>query len=278
MKHASVETILMGDVVDCLGDEIDGHEIERSPFGADERHPLRERVTHLLDELERVVRPVDPIRLARIRRPDDHSWAVDAPGHRRLGAHDALGLVLGLVIGMVELLSLVEHRLGEGPFEASGHSDRTDQVDAGGAHVVGELDEVAGSRNVGSLGRAGLSGQVVDGGQVKDVRTAELITVIDREREARRGEIARQGMQPFAAWIEPLALGCEAGPRARADQHEDVVASGEEERDEVATDEPGGPRDEVRHAADNSFLRQSETEPCQSQSSSPSPDPPSDGP
>jgi hypothetical protein len=44
----------------------------------------------------------------------------------------------------------------------------------------------------------------------------------------------------------------------------------------VPADEPGRPRDEVRHAADNSFLRQSETEPCLSQSSSPLAGPPSD--
>jgi hypothetical protein len=44
----------------------------------------------------------------------------------------------------------------------------------------------------------------------------------------------------------------------------------------VAPDEAGRARDEVRHAADNSLLGQSETEPCLSQSSSPSADPPSD--
>jgi hypothetical protein len=43
----------------------------------------------------------------------------------------------------------------------------------------------------------------------------------------------------------------------------------------VTADESGRAGDEVGHAADNSFLRQSETEQCLSQSSSPSAGPPS---
>src|ERR1700687_3556083 len=43
-----------------------------------------------------------------------------------------------------------------------------------------------------------------------------------------------------------------------ADEHEDVVASREQQRHQVAADESGRAGDEVGHAADNSFLRQSE--------------------
>ena len=50
-------------MVDRLCDKVDRNEVERPALGADERHPLRERVAHLLDELEGVVRPVDAVRL-----------------------------------------------------------------------------------------------------------------------------------------------------------------------------------------------------------------------
>ena len=181
----------MGDVVDRLGDKVDRNQVERSALGTDERHPLREGVAHLLDELERVVRSVDAIRLAGLGRPDDHARAVDAPGHRRLRPDDALGLVLGHVIGMVELLPLVEHRLREGALESARDRDRAHQVQAGGADLVGEADDVARAGDVGALGLLRRCRQVVDRGQVKELGAAQLLAVVDREAEARLGEVAR---------------------------------------------------------------------------------------
>ena len=185
MEHPSVETLEMGDVVDRLGDEINRDEVERSALGADERHPLREGVAHLLDELEGVVRAVDPVRLAGLGRTDDHARAVDPPRHRRLTPNDALGLVLGLVIRVVELLALIEHRLGEGAFEAAGNRDGAHQMKAGGLNLVRQPDDVARARDVGALGLVGRSGQVVDGGQVKDVGAAELLSIVERRAQAR---------------------------------------------------------------------------------------------
>ena len=193
-----IETVEVSNVIDCLGHEVDWDEVERSALGPDERHPLREGVAHLLDELEGVVRPVDPIRLAVVGRPDDHARAVDPPGNGRVGPYDALRLVFGLVVGMVELLALVEHRLGERALEAAGHGDGADQVDARGVDFVGEPDEVARAHDVGALGLIGIGRQVVDGGEVEDMRPTELFAIVDRQRESRLGEVAGQGVESLA--------------------------------------------------------------------------------
>ena len=260
VERATVETLEMRDVVDRLGDEVDRNDVERSALGADERHPLGKRVAHLLDELERVVRAVDAIRLAGVGRTDDHAGAIHPPGDGRLGAHDPFRLVLGLVIRMVERLTLVEHRLGEGAFEPSRDGDRADQVQAARAHLVGETDDVARAGDVGTLGLVGRRGQVVDGGEMKHVSPAELLAIVHGKPKPRLDQFAAQRVESLAPGIEALTLRGEAGTRAMADEHEDVVASREQQRHQVAADESGRPGDEVGHSADNSFLGQSETE------------------
>ena len=206
VERATVETLEVRDVVDRFRDKVDRDKVERPALGADERRPLREGVAHLLDELERVIRTVDAIRLAGLRRADDHAGAIDAPGHRGLGAHDVLGLVLRLVVGVVELLALVEHRLGEGPLVPPGDGDRAHQMEAAGADLVREADDVARAGDIGALGLVGRRRQVVDGREMEHLSAAELLAIIDGQGKAGLAEIADQRMQPFAAWIEALAL------------------------------------------------------------------------
>ena len=67
MEGAPVKAVGMRDVVDRVDDKVDRNEVERPSLGSDERHPLRKRVAHLLDELERVVRTVHAVRLAGVR-------------------------------------------------------------------------------------------------------------------------------------------------------------------------------------------------------------------
>jgi hypothetical protein len=111
---------------------------------------------------------------------------------------------------------------------------------------------------------------------MKHLGSAELIAIVDREAEPGLGQIATQGVESLATRVEALTLGGEAGPRALADEDEDTVAPGDEQWHQMAADESGRTGDEVGHAADNSFLRQSEMKQCLSQSSSPSAGPPSD--
>ena len=155
---------------------------------------------------------------------------------------------------MIELLALVEHRLGEGPFEPPRHGDGAHQMEAARAHFIGEVDDVARAGDVGALGLLGRRREVVDGGEVEELRAAELLAIVEREREPRLGEVAAQRMQALAARVETLTLRREACPRPWTDEHEDVIPTGEEQRHQVAADEPRRSCDEVRHAADNSFL------------------------
>ena len=75
--------------------------------------PTRAAVAHPLDRLEEVVRAVDLVHLAGVRVADDDRWAVHAPRHVGLLAHDALGLELRAVVGRGQPLALIEHLLGE---------------------------------------------------------------------------------------------------------------------------------------------------------------------
>ena len=254
MERTPVKPFLVRDVVDCLCDKVDRNKVERPTLRADERHPLRERVAHLLDELERVVRPVDAIRLPGLGRSDDHTGPVHAPGYRRLRAHDALQLVLGLVIRMIELLPLVEHRFGEGALEPPRHGDGTHQVKAARTNFVGKADDVPCAGHVGALGLVSRRGEVVHGGEVEELCPAQLLAIVDGERESWLRQVPRERMEPLATRIETLALRRETSPGPVTDQHEDVVTTGQEQRHQVAADESRGSRDEVRHAADNSFL------------------------
>jgi hypothetical protein len=61
-------------------------------------------------------------------------------------------------------------------------------------------------------------------------------------------------MEALPTGVEALALCRVASPRPGADEDEDVVTTGDEQRHQVAADKSRRACDEVRHAADNSFL------------------------
>jgi len=64
VERASVKALEVGDVIDRLATKSDGTRLNGPPSGPDDGKPTAECVAHLLDELERVVRTVDAIRLA----------------------------------------------------------------------------------------------------------------------------------------------------------------------------------------------------------------------
>jgi hypothetical protein len=145
VERLAVEVGLVGDVVHRGGDVVDRHDVRVAELGPDEREPLRQPPTELLDELEEVVRPVDLVHLAGLRVADDDRRAVHPPRHGGLLARDLLGLELRAVVRRRELLALVEVVLAEQALEVARGRDRRRVVQAAGLDRVGELDGVPGA-------------------------------------------------------------------------------------------------------------------------------------
>src|SRR5260370_37042153 len=101
MKSLAVEAGLGSDLGEGASDEIDRDDVDLTAFETHERHPGRDGAAQALDELERVVRTVDAVGCARLGRPDDKSGPIDAEASAR-AAHQALSLVLGLVVRMIQ--------------------------------------------------------------------------------------------------------------------------------------------------------------------------------
>ena len=85
----AVEALLVREVVERIGDEIDRDDVDAPAFDADRRHPGRQDLAHFLERLEEVVRPVDLVDVAGLRMADDESGAVDAKRPLAFAAHDA---------------------------------------------------------------------------------------------------------------------------------------------------------------------------------------------
>ena len=102
-----------------------------------------------LDRREEVIRAVDLVHLARVRVPDDDRRAVYPPRDLGLGSSDLLGLELGPVVGVLELLALVEHVLAEQALVLAGGGDRGGVVKAAGLDRVGQFDGVPCALDIG---------------------------------------------------------------------------------------------------------------------------------
>ena len=90
--------------------------------------PRRQHCAHLLDELEEVIRSVDLVDVTGLRIADDEARAVDAERPLAFLAHDSLRIMLGLEVGVIEVLGFVEHVLAEHAVVEAGRRD--------GTHVV----------------------------------------------------------------------------------------------------------------------------------------------
>ena len=82
-------------------DPVDRHEIDAPAFETDRRHPRRQRLAHLLDEPEEIIRPVDLVDLASARVADHEPRPIDAIRPRIRRAHECFGVVLGAEIRIV---------------------------------------------------------------------------------------------------------------------------------------------------------------------------------
>ena len=234
----------MRDVVDRVGDEVDGDDVGVTDLRPDERHPFRDQVARARDRLEEVIGPVDLVHLAGLRVPDDDRRAVDPPGHRGLAADEPLGFELGLVVGRRQGLREVEVRFGEGPAVAPRDRDRGDVVQAAELERGGELEHVARPVDAGARHLLGGSAQVVERREVK----ASLDLAPGRGRpggldaQQRQLEIARQDVDALV--VKQLACAPERGG-AHDEVHLPLAL--EQARDEVTPDEARRAGDQRGH-------------------------------
>ena len=240
----------VADVVHGLGHEVHRHDRRLPALGAGQREPRGQRAAQLLEQVEHVVRAVDLVHDARLGVAHDHARAVDqrlrldvAPDHR-------LGLVLGPVVVVGQLLVLVEHVLLEHALVGAGHGDRADVVEAADVVGVGELDHVAGALDVGLLGRVLVGLHVVDGGQVEQVVDL-LREVLDAQLVLE--QVAGDGDDPALVGAQVLDQRVDLPARALAHQHVDGPVALQQLLDEVAPDETGRAGDEVVHSEASLF-------------------------
>ncbi len=240
-----VVVVHVRDVVHRAGDEVDRHEVRVAALRPGEREPLRQRVAEPLEQLEEVVGAVDLVHLARLRVADDHAWPVHAQRHVHLVAHDLLGLELRAVVGVRQLLALVEHVLAEQALELPGHRDRRRVVEAADVMRVHELDHVARALHVGAHHVVLARGHVVDRREVEEVVDL-LVEVLDAQRVLR--QVTHDGDEPIAR-VELLAELVEPATGALTHEGVDRPLALQQLLYQVPADEAGRPGYEVVHPA-----------------------------
>ena len=248
MEGAPVEALDVGDVVHRLHDEVDRDDVDLAALDAGHRQPLRDRVSDPPDQLEEVVGTVDLVHLAGLRVADHDPRPVDAPRAGRLVADDALGLVLGLEVGVVvDVLGLLEHVLAPGALVEAGGGDRADHVHGPGVDGVGEADHVTGPLDVGDPLGLRVRRHVVDRGEVEEVVDLALEPgeILIGYAEAGLGEVADDADDAVLVDAPAVTQLLEAALRPLPHEHVDRPLPLEQQLDQVAADEPGRSGDEV---------------------------------
>ena len=250
MEALAVLALEVGDVVDGIDDEVDRHDVDPPALDADGRHPRRQHLAHFLDQFEEIVRTVDLVHLAGARITDDDRRAVDTPGNLALTADDAFRIVLGAEIRMIQPLCLLEHVLSEQPLEHAGRGNRTEQVEVFGANRLGKAHRIARAFDIDPQLAFGIGRQIVNGGEVEEMRGlfCQLFAVDRRYTEQVLRQIAEHRFHPavvaspeFVQIIQPLAL------RFTGQEKDAAARAFKQLGDEAATDETGGPGDEILH-------------------------------
>ena len=159
----------MADVVHRLRDEVHRDDRDLAALRPREREPGRKRSAQLLEQGEHVVGPVDLVHRAGLGVADDYSRAVHESLRLDAPAHHLLGLPLGPVVVVRQLLLLVEHVLLEHALVGAGDRDRAGVMEPPDVVRVREVDDVAGALDIGALGGLLLGGDVVDRGEVEEV-------------------------------------------------------------------------------------------------------------
>ena len=241
----------VGDVVHRLGHEVDGHDVGVAALRTGQRRPLGQRVAQLLEQLEEVVGTVDLVHLAGLRVAHHDAGPEDQRARPDLLAHQPLGLVLGAVVGVRELLALVEHVLLEHALVEAGHGDRAGVVEAADLDRVGELDHVPGALGVGALHRVLVGGHVVDRGEVEEVvdRLAEAL-----DAEPRLGEVAGHTDDSSLGRVQASDQRVQLAARALAHEHVDGALAAEQLGHQMPADEARCAGDEVVQGSPSLYL------------------------
>ena len=225
------------------------HEVDVAALEADQREPGRQRLPHPLDHLEEVVGSVDLVDAPGLRVADDDARPIHAPRPLAAVSHERFRLVLGAEIRMLESGRFLEHVLAEAALVQAGRCDRAHVVEAAGLHAVRELQRMVGADDVREILVLVRRLQVVDRREVEQVidLAREPAQVRLGHAQVRLRKIAldrhratRARAPEFAQCLEPLH-------RLRPHQHEHALAAREQALDEVAADESGRARDEIRH-------------------------------
>ena len=255
MKAATVEALLVGDVVDRVHDEVDRHHVQAAAFEADRRHPGRQQSPQLLDRLEEVVGPVDLVHLAGARIADDDARTIDAPGPQTLPAYDAFGLVLGAEVRVLQVFGFLEHVLAEHAFVQAGSGDRAREVKAADSQRLRELDGIPRALDVGELLRLRARLEAVDRGEMKHVVDAagHALQIRGRHPEARLRDIADDGNRPTGLDTPPREQGSDPLVRLLPDQKiHDVRLALEQLLREPRADEAGRTGQKITHCSGSS--------------------------
>ena len=242
-------------------DEIHRHQVDVAALETDQRHPARQVVAQLLDQLEEVVGAIDLVHGASARIADDHSGPIHAPRDTAGVADQCLRLVLGAKIRMVQPLGLAEHVFRERAPVAPSNGDRTHQMKAAGLDLVRELQRPLGAEHVGTFQVRRRCAQIVQRAEMKEMAdaAAQLAAFARRYTEElllqvpfhRHDELAR--IAPFAHQALDL------GARARPDEHPDGFAARAKPGDEMAAYEAGGPGNEIAHVRASTGRRYPDT-------------------
>ena len=251
------------DVVQSARHEVHRHDVHLLALGTRQREPLGQRVPQALDQLEEVVGPVDLVHLARDRVAHHDPGAVDAEWRVDPLPDELLGLVLGRVVRVGQLLALVEHVLAEEALELPGNGDRAGVVEGPDLDRVRELDHVAGAVHVRPLHGLLVGLHVVDRADIFSSIALNYklalnllglaIFAVLFWLTARRGATDRVcGMRvdrhKAIACSEALSELVQPAARALPDQGVDRAIAPEQKLHEVPPDESGRARYEVVHA------------------------------
>ena len=81
VEAASIQLGLVGYMINSIGDIVHRHDVHLAALNADNRAPLGDAITQLLNEFEEIIGAVDLIHLSGLGVAHNHCRAVDAIGN-----------------------------------------------------------------------------------------------------------------------------------------------------------------------------------------------------
>jgi hypothetical protein len=254
VKAPAVQTFLVREIVERVGDEIDGHDVDAPALDADRRHPRWQHVAHLLQQFEKVVRAVDLVDVAGFRVADDETRPVDPPRPLAVGAHDTFGQMLGAEIRVIQVFGFLEHVFAEDAVVEPRRGNRADVMEAAGLHALGKFDCMSRAVDVGGLLGFGAGREIVDRGQMEQVPdlALELLELGVGHAEVRLGQIADHGDHSLVVGAPGFAEAGELLLRVLAHEDIDRVAVLEQVLDKKTADKAGPAGHEVSHCDSSS--------------------------